>query len=113
VPHRHDRSRLHEALTLACAFLAAGCAGVVAAKWSVSDAATALFMAAFHRFLNGGHGDPARALREAQLWMLNPDREVPGSWPKALRDEASQDGKPAGPNLTSAGAWAGFTYQGR
>lgn len=102
-----------EALTLACAFLAAGSAGVVAAKWSVSDAETALFMAAFHRFLNGGHGDPARALREAQLWMLNPDREVPGSWLKELREEASLDGQPGGPNLTSAEAWAGFTYQGR
>ena len=101
-----------EALTLACAFLAAGCAGVVAAKWRVADAETALFMAAFHRFLNEGPGDPARALRVAQLWMLNPDREVPGSWPKALRDEASEDGKPDGPNLTSAEAWAGFTYQG-
>ena len=102
-----------EALTLACAFLAAGSAGVVAAKWTVSDAETALFMAAFHRFLNGGHGDPARALREAQLWMLDPDREVPGSWLKALREEASLDGQPGGPNLTSAEAWAGFTYQGR
>jgi tetratricopeptide (TPR) repeat protein len=102
-----------EAVTLATAFLAAGSAGVVAARWSVPDAATALFMAAFHRFLNEGDGDPARALRLAQLWMLNPAREVPESWPKTLRDEASLDGQPAGPNLTSTEAWAGFTYQGR
>jgi hypothetical protein len=101
-----------EALTLATAFLAAGSAGVVAARWSVPDAETALFMAAFHRFLNEGGGDPAHALREAQLWMLNPDREVPESWPKVLRDEASLDGQPNGPNLTSTEAWAGFTYQG-
>ena len=102
-----------EAVTLATAFLAAGSAGVVAARWSVPDAATALIMAAFHRFLNEGDGDPARALREAQLWMLNPDREVPGNWPDELRDEASLDGRPDGPNLTSTEAWAGFTYQGR
>jgi tetratricopeptide (TPR) repeat protein len=102
-----------EALTLASAFLAAGSAGVVAARWSVADADTALFMAAFHRFLNEGYGDPAHALREAQLWMLNADRAVPESWPIELRQEASLDGRPGGPNLTSAEAWAGFTYQGR
>jgi hypothetical protein len=45
--------------------------------------------------------------------MLDPDREVPESWPKELRDEAGLDGQPNGPNLTSAEAWAGFTYQGR
>ena len=102
-----------EAVTLATAFLAAGSAGVVAARWSVPDAATALIMAAFHRFLNEGDGDPARALREAQLWMLDPKREVPESWPAELQDEASLDGQPDGPNLTSTEAWAGFTYQGR
>lgn len=102
-----------EALTLATAFIAAGSAGVVAARWSVPEAGTALFMAAFHRFLNEMDGDPAGALREAQLWMLNPDREVPASWPDLLRDEVGLDGRPDGPNLTSAEAWAGFTYQGR
>ena len=102
-----------EALSLATAFLAAGSAGVVAARWTVRDAATALFMAAFHRFLNEGYADPARALREAQRWMLDPYREVPESWPQELRDEAGLDGQPAGPDLTSTGAWAGFTYQGR
>jgi hypothetical protein len=102
-----------EALSLATAFLAAGSAGVVAARWSVPDADTALFMAAFHRYLNDGYPDPARALREAQLWMLDPDREVPASWPKEFRDEAGQDGQPDGPSLTSTEAWAGFTYQGR
>jgi tetratricopeptide (TPR) repeat protein len=102
-----------ETVTLATAFLAAGSAGVVAARWSVPETATALIMAAFHRFLNEGDRDPAQALREAQLWMLDPDREVPGSWPDLLRDEASLDGRPDGPNLTSTEAWAGFTYQGR
>jgi tetratricopeptide (TPR) repeat protein len=105
-----------EALTLATAFLAAGSTGVVAARWSVPDVPTALFMAAFHRFLNsgnGGHADPAHALRQAQLWMLDPDREVPDSWPRMLRQEADIDGEPYGPDLTSIEAWAGFAYQGR
>ena len=102
-----------EALSLAAAFLAAGGVGVVAARWSVPDAETALFMAAFHRFLNGKYEDPARALRAAQLWMLDPDREVPASWPQELRDEVGQDGRPDGPSLLGTEAWAGFTYQGR
>jgi hypothetical protein len=98
-----------EVLTLATAFLAAGSAGVIAARWSVADTTTALFMAAFHRFLNGGYPDPARALREAQLWMLDPDREVPGGWPPDLRNVVGLGGT----DLTSTEAWAGFTYQGR
>ena len=62
---------------------------------------------------NGGHADPAHALRQAQLWMLDPDREVPDSWPRMLRQEADIDGEPYGPDLTSIEAWAGFAYQGR
>ena len=37
-----------EALTLATAFLSAGAAGVVAARWRVPEADTALFMIIFH-----------------------------------------------------------------
>lgn len=98
-----------EALTLATAFLAVGSAGVVAARWMVTDPQSALFMAAFHRFLNRGRRDPAHALREAQLWMLDPDREVPDDWPELVRDEARRDIT----DLTTVAAWAGFTYQGR
>jgi hypothetical protein len=97
-----------EALTLATAFLAAGSSGVVAAKWPVSDSETALFMAAFHHFLNAGDpdADAAHALRRTQLWMLNPSREIPAAWPRALRERIS-------PRLAQVWAWAGFTYQGR
>jgi CHAT domain-containing protein len=70
-------------------------------------------MTAFHGFLNDRYPDPARALREAQLWMLDPRREVPDSWPAVLRDEASLAGEPDGPALSGLEAWAGFTYQGR
>jgi CHAT domain-containing protein len=96
-----------EALTLATAFLSAGAAGVVAARWSVADAQTALFVTVFHHYLNGGHPDPARALRAAQLWMLDPGRVVPDGLPPVLRDEAS------GPALAHPVAWAGFAYQGQ
>ena len=96
-----------EALTLATAFLAAGAAGVVAARWTVPDGVTALFMAMFHQYLNDGRSDPAHALRAAQLWMLDPAREVPAAWPK-LAQAARRV-----PRTCQAPAWAGFTYQGR
>ena len=101
-----------EALTLATAFLSAGAGGVVAARWRVDISTTALLMAAFHRYLNAG-ADPARALRDAQLWMLDPGRDVPGHWPRELRDQAELAGDPDGPDLVSPAAWAGFAYQGR
>jgi hypothetical protein len=98
-----------EALTLASAFLAAGGSGVIAARWAVPDAATAVFMAAFHQFLNGSAADPAAALRDAQLWMLDPGREVPGDWPDELADSAAM----LADTLAAAESWAAFTYQGR
>ena len=101
-----------EALTLATAFLSAGAGGVVAARWRVDISTTALLMAAFHRYLNTG-AEPARALRDAQLWMLDPGRDVPGHWPRELRDQAELAGDPDGPDLMSPAAWAGFAYQGR
>jgi len=98
-----------EALTLATAFLAAGGSGVVAARWAVPDAATAVFMAVFHQFLNAGAADPAAALRDAQLWMLDPGRGVPGDWPDVLADSAAM----LAGTLAAAESWAAFTYQGR
>jgi hypothetical protein len=95
-----------ESLTLAAAFLAAGSSGVVAARWSVSDATTMVFMAVFHWLLNDRGVDPARALRDAQLWMLDPGREIPDGWPEWLT-------RRAGGNLAAPQAWAAFTYQGR
>jgi hypothetical protein len=93
-----------EALTLASAFLAAGSTGVVAARWAVTDKVTAVFMAALHQFLNAGDSDAASALRKAQLWMLDPAREIPADWPEKLRRAAS---------LAEVEVWAAFTYQGR
>jgi CHAT domain-containing protein len=95
-----------EALTLATAFLAAGSTGVVAARWAVPDAPTMLFMMMLHRFLNDGTPDPARALRETQLWMLDPAREVPAAWPEPLKTRVRS-------SLAEVEAWAAFTYQGR
>jgi hypothetical protein len=99
-----------EALTLATAFLAAGSSGVIAARWAVSDSETMLFMAIFHHFLNAGNADPAHALRDAQLWMLDPARELPAAWPPPLKERAARLGRS---RLARAEAWAAFTYQGR
>lgn len=96
-----------EALTLATAFLSAGASGVVAARWQVPDSDTALVMAVFHRLLNGSDPAPARALRSAQLWMLDPARSAPGPLPRVLRDEVGR------PGLAGPAAWAGFGYQGQ
>jgi hypothetical protein len=102
-----------EALTLATAFLTAGAAGVLAARWKVANSETALFMAMFHHHLNVSRHAPAEALHKAQLWMLDPGRAVPDGLPRVLRDEARMAGKPGGPDLASPAAWAGFAYQGR
>jgi CHAT domain-containing protein len=95
-----------EALTLATAFLSAGASGVVGARWSVTEFETALFMVAFHIFLGHHPPDPARALRCAQLWMLDPDRAALPGLPGVLGDEIRQ------PELADPAAWAAFTYRG-
>jgi CHAT domain-containing protein len=77
---------------LSGALLAAEVGGVVGSLWQVSDELTAPLMREFHaQFLTRESGDPARALRKAQLAMLN-----------------SKDD----PRLNSPAAWAGFRYTG-
>jgi len=71
------------------AFLSAGVGGVVGSLWRVDDASTRDLMVEFHRAL-GTSGDPANALREAQLRLLH---------------------SPDSPRRTPA-AWAGFRYVG-
>ncbi|HET7018354.1 MAG TPA: CHAT domain-containing protein [Streptosporangiaceae bacterium] len=96
-----------EALTLATAFLSAGCAGVLGARWRVEEDQTALFMVALHLALNHGSLDPARALQAAQRWMLDPHRTKPEGLRKILSDEVARS------DLADPGTWAAFTYQGQ
>lgn len=70
--------------------LAAGASGVVGGLWEIDDELTRPLVVAFHRHYRGA-GDPARALRAAQLELL-----------------ASTDAA-----LRSPRAWAGFRYTGR
>lgn len=72
------------------ALLSAGAGGVIGSLWEVNDAATQRLMEAFHAEY-AVSGDPVRALRQAQLHLLDSG------------DEA----------LASPSAWAGFRYAGR
>jgi hypothetical protein len=96
-----------EALTLATSFLAAGATGVIGSRWQVQDARTALLMFMFHHYLIADAGrSPADALRAAQLWMLDPDRVIPGKMPDKLAKEIRRQ-------LADPIAWAGFSAYGR
>ncbi len=67
---------------LARAFLAAGVPSVVASLWEVDDRLTAKLSEAFHRSLLA-YGDPASALRDAQLSLLHDSDEMtrsPRNW---------------------------------
>ncbi len=96
-----------EALTLATAFLSAGSAGVVGARWAVHEDHAALFMVMLHHYLSGSPGDAAQALNRAQLWMLDPGREPLPGLPKVLLEEVSE------PELADPAAWAAYAYRGR
>jgi len=94
-----------EAFSLATAFLTGGARSVVSALWKVPDSATSALMFLFHHFLRAS--PPREALREAQLWMLDPNREPPATMPAQLRNRL------AGTDPADIAAWAGFTHTGR
>ncbi|MFD5621426.1 CHAT domain-containing protein [Streptomyces yangpuensis] len=95
-----------EALTLTTAFAAAGARDVVGSRWLAQDSASALLMAVFHHHLVVGRLSPVDALRAAQLWMLDPHRENPGSLRGDLLREMGQ------PGLERTALWAAFIHQG-
>jgi CHAT domain-containing protein len=75
-------SRVEGALSLGRPFLAAGVPFVVGTLWDIDDSISRRFFIAFHRALLM-EGDPALALRTAQLALLDSDDESlshPASW---------------------------------
>ncbi|MFI2612161.1 CHAT domain-containing protein [Kitasatospora sp. NPDC018619] len=104
----HVSGRGHnEAYSLATAFLVAGARSVVGSLWTVPDDATSVLMFMTHHFLRSAGQPPARALRSAQLWMLDRARVTPPGMPPALAARA----RAVEPDdLTT---WAGFTHLGR
>ncbi len=95
-----------EALTLTTAFAASGARDVVGSRWTTQDGASALMMAVFHHYLAIAGNSPADALRAAQLWMLDPRRENPGSLSGELLREMAR------PDLDRLPVWAAFIHQG-
>ncbi|MFI7874730.1 CHAT domain-containing protein [Streptomyces salinarius] len=95
-----------EAYSLSTAFLVAGARSVIGSLWPVPDEATSLLMYMTHHFMLRDGLPPGRALRSAQLWMLDDLRTPPPGMPAHLR---ARVGRIRGDDLT---AWAGFTHLG-
>ena len=98
-----------EALTLATAFLAGGATGVVGARWEIPDRPSSVLMFMFHYFLVKHRLPQSEALRQAQLWMLDPERGVP---PDAHMP-ARLAGVVRSASLAMLTSWAGITHQGQ
>jgi len=99
-------SRDHdEALTLTTAFVARGATDVIGSRWAVDDWAAAVCMIAFHHYLAAGDRTPADALRAAQRWMLDADREPIPAVSECLRQETQA-------SLDDVSNWAPFIHQG-
>jgi hypothetical protein len=60
-----------------------------------------------HQFLMVDRRTPWEALRDAQLWMLDPDREIPDRMPAELRKRLNES------DPTDITGWAGFVHWGR
>ncbi|MET9604372.1 CHAT domain-containing protein [Streptomyces sp. NPDC006512] len=97
----------NEAYSLSTAFLVAGSRSVIGSLWPVPDDATSLLMFLTHHYLRREQEPPARALRRAQLWMLDPARTVPEGLPPVLAARLT-DLDPY-----DLSAWAGFTHLGQ
>ncbi|MES9506295.1 CHAT domain-containing protein [Streptomyces sp. NPDC000609] len=95
-----------EALTLTTAFVSGGARDVVGSRWAADDGTAALLMAVFHHYLNAEGLSPVDALRAAQLWMLDPGRENPGSLSGVLLRLAERT------DLDRVPLWAAFIHQG-
>ncbi len=63
-----------EYIGLPSAFLHAGAATVICSLWSVSDLSTTLLMSKMYELIAEDRGK-AQALREAQLWLKDPENE--------------------------------------
>lgn len=96
-----------EAYHLGTMFLAAGARSVLSTQWGVPDQSTALLMFMFHHYLMAERRPVRDALREAQLWMLDEDREPPATMPARLL-QLLEDTDPA--HVVS---WAAFVHSGQ
>ena len=121
-----DLRAADEALALSHVFIAAGAAGVIASLWSVADYATALLMTCFYERLADAPGEPARALRAAELWLRDlrheDERAYLARHPDLRDHQAEHDAArsaratlPPGSNdrrFSAPTLWAGFVFSG-
>ena len=96
-----------EAYSLGTAFLAGGVRSVLSTQWAIPDGATSVLMFMFHHNLMVRRLPVWAALREAQLWMLDPDREPPSTMPARLHRELGQA------DVARIDGWAGFVHLGQ
>lgn len=96
-----------EAFSLATTFLAAGAGTVFGSLWRVPDSSTSLLMFVLHHYLNTERLPPADALRQAQRWMLDRDRQPPHGMPAELIRHCRDD------RAADPVSWAAFTHLGR
>jgi hypothetical protein len=96
-----------EAYSLGTTFVAAGVRTVLSTQWSIPDQATSLLMFMFHHYLRAERRPAWDALRRAQTWMLDPDREPPASMPPPLREQLHTT------RPEDVLAWAGFVHLGQ
>jgi CHAT domain-containing protein len=96
-----------EAYSLGTALLAAGVRSVLSTQWSIPDVDTSVLMFMFHHYRMADRLPVREALQRAQVWMLDPHRELPPTMPQALRAHLATI------DPTRVGAWAGFVHWGR
>jgi CHAT domain-containing protein len=83
-----------EVISLPSGLIQAGVMGVVSSLWPVNDLSTALLMGEFYRrHLEEGDGI-AEALRGAQLWLRDLDRDEMLALIEPLRERAQQEKDP-------------------
>lgn len=75
--------------------------------WAVPDGTTSVLMFMVHHYLRTQGLAPWDALRRAQLWLLDPGREIPDTMPRALRGEVEAV------DIPDVRAWAGFVHGGQ
>ncbi|TCO59384.1 CHAT domain-containing protein [Actinocrispum wychmicini] len=95
-----------EAYSLGTAFLAGGTRSVLSTQWSIPDLQTPALMYLFHHYCRTEGRPPWQALRQAQMWMLDPLRQAPERMPTELLRSVPA-GEPA-----PVVAWAGFIHYG-
>ena len=100
-----------EAIGLPTGLLQAGVAGVLASLWSVDDRSTALLIEAFYHFWRTEKLDPPEALRKAQQYLRDSDKDAIAAGPRDAR-KVSDCTSWHLPQYPHPFFWAGFSYFG-